>query len=74
LLLIVGLVLIHQGIQRGIIEREIVSRPSGGRGAAFVVVGSDAVLVGIGLGVLGAVFLYGAVKIFRERDSGVGDG
>ncbi len=69
LLLVVGLVLIYQGIQRGIVDQAIVSTPSGRRGGGVSVYGSEAVIIGIGMCVLGVIFIYGAVKIFSERDT-----
>ena len=62
LLFILGIILIYDGIHRGVIHQEIVNRPATGAWSASY--GARAVKIGIFVAVLGIVFIYAAVFIF----------
>ncbi len=66
-LLIPGIILIYEGIHQGIIHQEFVTGPRS-KGPGIAAHGSRAVLIGIGMTTLGIFFIYGAVKIFKEKD------
>ncbi len=65
LLLALGILLLYAGIYQGIIKKEFVSRSKSG--IWYATYGSDAVKIGIGMSVMGMVFLYGTVVILRTR-------
>ncbi len=68
LLLIPGIILIYQGIHQGIIHQEFVTGPRS-KGPGIAAHGSRAVFIGIGMTTLGMFFIYGAVKIFKEKNN-----
>ncbi len=68
LLFILGVILIYDGIHRGVIHQEIINRPA--TGARTDAYGARAVKIGIYVALLGIAFIYAAVFIFYNLYKG----